>query len=188
MEKESKFKKIPQVKIASAVGGMLSGHGSKISNATFGLMIATALFYDLLSIVPVVNWFVAIFAWLTFALWFMILGVGLISPKKVATWGSSAVIGVIPVLAAIPELTLAVIITVILIRAEDELGIKIPTPGANNPLKGGRGRLAKTGRRMSQTPEHGRQSLARLDRINRLRKNQESKSVGFDGIKAKKTA
>jgi hypothetical protein len=143
MEEESNKKG----RLAEAVGGLkgiLTGESSRIPETTAFLMIGTALFFDLLSIVPVVNWIAAIFAWMTFGLWFLMRGVGFINPKKLATWGVAALIGLIPALSAIPELTLAVAVTIMLVRAEDRLGIPLPTPGVREaPVKGGRSKLAK---------------------------------------------
>lgn len=185
MKEESNLKKIPQVKIASAVKDVLSGSESKITNATFVLMLATAGFYDLFSAIPIVNWLVAVFAWLTFGLWFAILGVGLISPKKFAVWGTSAVVGVIPAISALPELTAAIILTVLIVRAEEKLGFKLPMPSAAKPVKGGRTQAvkAKLKRRMTQTPEHRKESVERLRRrFESSRRQRGSSAKSMDGI------
>lgn len=186
MKGESRFKKIPQVQAVSAVKDVLSGSESKIANTTFMLMLATAGFYDLLSIIPVVNWFVAIFAWMTFGLWFAISGVGFINPKKLAVWATSALIGIIPALSAVPELTAAIILTVLIVRTEEKLGFKLPMPGTAGPVKGGRTQAAKLKRRMTQTPEHRKESVERLRRrFESSRQQKESSAKSMDGISFK---
>jgi len=93
---------------------------SKIDNTTASLMVATAVFFDVLSIVPVLNWFSTFFAFMTFGVWFMIKGVGLISPKKIAAPIISVIIELIPAISAIPSITLMIIVTISVIKAEEK--------------------------------------------------------------------
>lgn len=181
-------------KVAEAIDGLkgiLTGKGSRISETTAFLMIGTASLFDLLSAVPIVNWVVIIFANMTFALWFLIKGVGLISPKKLAAPAIATLVEIIPAISSIPAIILAVLISIALVRVEDA-GIDLPTPGAiKKPIKGGRGRLAKVRRRASQTPEHNREARRRLHRIRANRNRREvapARKPSFDGITRLKPA
>jgi hypothetical protein len=61
---------------------------------------------------------------LLFIIWFWMLGLGFIkSPKKFATMGLVALIGLIPALDTLPELTLGILVIVLMTRAEDKGGI-----------------------------------------------------------------
>ncbi len=71
-----------------------------------------------------VNWLIAIGADTAFTIWFWTRDVQFVrSPKILAVWGGQALIGLIPGLNALPELTLAVLSIVIITRAEDKGGI-----------------------------------------------------------------
>lgn len=92
---------------------------SKIDNTTASLMIGTALFFDVLSVIPIVNFFSSFFAFMTFSVWFMIKGVGLINPKKLATPVISVIIELIPAVSAIPSITLTILVTISIIKKEE---------------------------------------------------------------------
>jgi|SRR3989344_5618062 len=78
---------------------------------TVVLMIAVALFFDALQTLLTfifMGWLVGIFAGLTFYLWFKLHGVSFMKPKRLATFGGTALIEVIPFLSVIPAWTFAV--------------------------------------------------------------------------------
>lgn len=102
----------------------------RINSLNAGLLIFVAIIFDLLSIIPFLNVITSFVAWLIFLVWFYILGVGFINPKRFATIAISFIIGVIPILSILPELTIAIIATIIMVKSEDRLGIKIPSIGA----------------------------------------------------------
>ena len=59
-----------------------------------------------------------------FVIWFWMLGVSFVkSPKKLAAMGGQALIGLIPVINTLPELTAGVAITLFLTWGEDKNGI-----------------------------------------------------------------
>ncbi len=59
-----------------------------------------------------------------FVVWFWILGVSFIkNPKKLVAMGGQAIIGLIPVINTLPELTLGVVVTILLTRSEDKGGL-----------------------------------------------------------------
>ena len=75
-----------------------------------------------------------------FILWFWLCGVTFVrSPKRIAIIIITAIIGVIPVLNMLPELTLGVLATVLSVWAEDSGGIIGKAAGAasvsSGPLK-----------------------------------------------------
>ena len=59
-----------------------------------------------------------------FVIWFWMLGVSFMkNPKKLAAMGGQAIVGLIPIINTLPELTLGVLITIILTRSEDKGGL-----------------------------------------------------------------
>lgn len=103
---------------------------SRINNFSAGSLILVALLLDLVSLIPVVNIVSSFLAILIFGVWFYILGVGFINPKRFATAIIALVVEMVPVISWLPGLTAAVIATVIMVKSEDRLGIKIPSIGA----------------------------------------------------------
>ena len=98
----------------------------RINNITAGFMIAVAIVFDLISIIPFINILVDIVAWLVFGFWFALLGVGFINPRRFAVMATSFIVGAIPVVSTLPELTVAIIVTILMVKSEDKLGIKLP--------------------------------------------------------------
>lgn len=96
------------------------------------LMIIVALLLDLASIIPGINFVSVLVAIFVFGIWFYVLGMGIINPVKLAGPFVSAVIEVIPAISIIPSITLSIIITYFLIKAENKTGIKASmiSPGA----------------------------------------------------------
>lgn len=92
----------------------------QLKDTTIGLMISVALFYDglqaLLQLIPVAGQIlaglVAIFAFLTFWLWFRLNGIKFSTPKRSAVMGTGFIIELIPILNILPAWTLAVAIIV----------------------------------------------------------------------------
>lgn len=84
-----------------------------LSNITISLMVIVALFFDLLQWLLgwiFMGWSVSIFAWLTFYIWFKTKGISFMKPKRLAAFGGSFIIELIPVLGDIlPTWTAAVI-------------------------------------------------------------------------------
>jgi hypothetical protein len=101
----------------------------RINSLNAGLLILAAIIFDLLSIIPLINVITAFVAWLIFGVWFYLLGVGFMNPKRFATIAVSLIIGVIPVLSVLPELTVAIIAIIIMVKSEDKFGLKIPLSG-----------------------------------------------------------
>ena len=105
----------------------------KIDNITATLMIGTAVLFDgfqafltLLLIGPFVNWLISIFAWLTFFLWFMLKGVHFTKNlNKLFTFMGGSLMEIIPVVDALPAWTATIIITILMIKAEDKLDTPI---------------------------------------------------------------
>lgn len=106
---------------------------SRIDNTTASFMIVVALIFDLLNWIPFVNIVIAIIAWLIFGLWFYIKGVGFLNPRRLATAAGGFLIEVIPLLAWLPGLTTAIIITIIMVKSEDRLGINVTALASGKP-------------------------------------------------------
>jgi hypothetical protein len=93
----------------------------ELKNHTIALMIGTALFFDslqwLLAFV-FMDWLAGFFAFLTFFVWFKFYGMKFITPKRIATMGGAFLIEIIPVLAALPAWTGAVVILILDMKAK----------------------------------------------------------------------
>lgn len=88
------------------------------------LMIIVGLILDLASIIPGINFFVDFVAVLVFGIWFYVLGMGVINSKKLAGPIAAVIVEAIPAISIIPSITLSIIITYFLIKAENKTGIK----------------------------------------------------------------
>jgi hypothetical protein len=105
----------------------------RISNLIAWILIFLALGFDLLALAAgfiAMDWFVGWVAWFFFLIVFYFKGISFIQPKRFGVLAISFIIGSIPFIGAlIPELTLAVIATILMVKSEDKLGIKIPSIG-----------------------------------------------------------
>ena len=104
-----------------------------------GIMIGVAALYDatqgliefsLFGFGFTVNWIISVWAWLTFYTWFKIYGVSFLNFRRGATLNSSFLIELFPILAVIPSWTLAVLLLVLSVRAEDFVNHISPALGA----------------------------------------------------------
>ncbi len=102
------------------------------------LMITTAVFFDLLSLIPIVNIFVDVIAALTFGLWFILKNVPLINPRRLATALIALIIEAVPAISALPAITIGVIIIILTVIVEDKTGIEIPL--SKKPIGKGSGK------------------------------------------------
>lgn len=100
------------------------------------LMIWLALFYDgiqfLLNFIPVVGnllsaILIGLWAWLSFYIWFKIKGVNFSKPTRSITLFGAGITEMVPLLNVLPAWTLAVLILIATTKAEDTIGLKIPT-------------------------------------------------------------
>lgn len=89
-------------------------------------MPMVAVFFDILDLIPGINLVAGIGFWIVMTLWLTLLGVSMFSVRRLATAGASIIIGVIPFLSALPQLTLATIAIILMVKSEDSLGIKLP--------------------------------------------------------------
>lgn len=101
----------------------------RINNFQGASLILVAIILDLLSLIPVVNILVSGLAVLIFGVWFYMLGVGFINPRRFAAAAMSFLVEIIPFISWLPGITVAVITTIIMVKSEDKLGIKLPVPG-----------------------------------------------------------
>lgn len=83
---------------------------------------------DLLALIPFVGDIVGPTFWLGAGFYLWKKGVGLFDGKKIAVWGTSLLLKLIPFLQELPvELLLGVITMVIIVRAEDKIGLSSKT-------------------------------------------------------------
>jgi hypothetical protein len=104
---------------------------TKLDWLTIALLVTIALLFDLLSVVPFLNIITNFIAWFTLGALFWFLGIGFNFRKLIAPV-ISFVIEFIPLVSLIPSITLAVIITTLVVKSEERLGLKIPKV---NPVK-----------------------------------------------------
>jgi hypothetical protein len=103
----------------------------RISNWMGWALIITAgsidIFQAILNVLVVGEVFstiISVCADVLFIVWFWILGLGFTkNPKNFLAMGSQAVIGLIPVINTLPELTLGITAIVLITRSEDKGGI-----------------------------------------------------------------
>lgn len=113
----------------------------RINAITAGAMIFVALALDLSGLLldtlfffaPIFGFIISFIAWILFAIWFLLLGIGLLSARRLAAFGSGIVIEAVPVLNMLPGITVSVVAIIIMVKLEDRLGVKLP--GAGMKLK-----------------------------------------------------
>lgn len=100
-----------------------------------------------------INPFINFWAFLTFGLWFSLLGLGFMKPNKVMTMGGSFLIEFIPFINSLPAWTVGVITLLAIAYAEDVVGSL--SPAAAKALGGVLGRLKKDGGSKETEPSKG---------------------------------
>lgn len=116
----------------------------RISGAMGWCLIGTAAFIDLIEalltvliIGTVLNPIISVCADVIFLIWFWTLGVSFVKkPKNLAAMGIQAIIGFIPVLNTLPELTLGVFVLVKITQSEDRGGLLGKAAGAPQAVQG----------------------------------------------------
>jgi hypothetical protein len=107
----------------------------RVSGVSMGFMIAIAAIFDLLQFLltltvigSLLAWLVTVFAGMIFFVWFLILGINYFSGKKAAakvgTILSTSVLEFIPILNALPTITIGVITIALVSRMEDRMSAK----------------------------------------------------------------
>ncbi len=99
----------------------------RISDITKWLMLGTALFIDLLELLltalavgTVANWATWLASWIIFPVWFIINGAPYTQNKKMAQGAVvGMIVGLIPIVNALPELTTVVFLNIKATREED---------------------------------------------------------------------
>lgn len=85
------------------------------------IMVFLALFFDLLSIIPFLNILINVLAWFIFSLWFTINGLPPNSYYKVTGTAVLAfVIGLVPFVSILPEITTSIVVILTIIHMEDK--------------------------------------------------------------------
>ena len=91
----------------------------RLSNHTIYLLLLVAGFFDLIGAIPFLNIPIDILGWFTFWIWFIRLGIGWKSPRRLAAPSISALIELIPILSFIPTFLLAIGTNIAIITYED---------------------------------------------------------------------
>src|SRR5688572_26613394 len=109
----------------------------RISSTSAALLVGTAVVFDVVSAVPAIGQAIAaVGSAVVFGIWFVILGVPLVSPKKLLTWSLAYLVEVIPAISALPAITTGVILMIAITRTEDGLGVEVlSAKGLKNPAQ-----------------------------------------------------
>ncbi len=97
----------------------------RIKTWVFCAMLIVAIILDLVSLIPAANDITLVIAGILFGLWWWKLGLGFLNLKKIITYSLSVIVEAVPILAVLPAVTLAVVVTFVISRGEDKLGISI---------------------------------------------------------------
>ncbi|MEN9604566.1 MAG: hypothetical protein RJB39_251 [Candidatus Parcubacteria bacterium] len=94
---------------------------SRISTLEAFIAIAVALIFDALSLIPFLNILIDVLAWFVFGIWLITNGV----PPKMGyritgTASLSFIIGFIPIVSWLPEITASIIFIILSIKAEEK--------------------------------------------------------------------
>lgn len=81
----------------------------KIGVVTTTSIIALAILFDVISLIPIINIFSGLTAWLIFSTWFYLLGFGLFNSRRIATTGLSLLAEIIPFISSLPTITTGVV-------------------------------------------------------------------------------
>lgn len=155
----------------------------RIDNKTVWLMIAVAIFFDIISLIPVANVAAVIFGGGTFGLWFYFKGLGLVSPKKIAVWGSNLLAeSFLAVSTVWPGFMVGVIIMIIISRTEDKTGLSLPLSVGKRTGKRVRARAKSTLKRV-RDPKRAAEVKRRVENIRRIREEKQKKG-GSVGLKS----
>lgn len=106
----------------------------KLENVIIGLMVGVALFFDafqfLINLIPIAGQILASGVELVvmgiFYFWFKSYDISFATPKRAAIMGSSFILELIPILNALPAITLAVLLVALDARIKDF--VKPPPP------------------------------------------------------------
>jgi len=99
----------------------------RIENVPAVFLVIGAIVVDLFNWIPGVGSVVTAIAWFIFNLYFYFKGISIFSGKKLAANLGAIIVGLIPFLDVLPETLVGMIAIIMYVRAEDKLGIKIPT-------------------------------------------------------------
>ena len=155
---------------------------SKISKTTFYEMLVVAVFFDLVSLIPILGTISDIGALLIFYIWYKICGVSFSNPKRSLSFFGTAIIEAIPLLDMLPTWTVEVIYMYTLENKEVLLG-KVASAGGVagvSSVAGGALKLTRAkdaGNALKQTSQKAQelQSQIRARQINPREKFEEIK-------------
>lgn len=99
---------------------------------TAGSIDAFQALLNVLIVGEVLSTIISVCADVLFIIWLWMLGISFVKkPKNLAAMGIQAVVGLIPVLNTLPELTFGILAIVLITRAEDKGGVLGKVAGVN---------------------------------------------------------
>ncbi len=90
------------------------------------IWILLAIIADLLSLIPFVGIITGPLLWISFSLYLLKVGCGIINGRRLATSILSTIGEVIPAIQALPLATVGVVIVLLFVYFEDKAGVSIP--------------------------------------------------------------
>lgn len=119
--------------------GLLSGENSRIGNGMAAVILATAIVFDLGTLIPFVGDFVAPIFFIGLSLYLWKAKCGFLNAGRLASQIVSFVCEMFPGLQELPTIVLSAALIIILVRLEEKTGISImkPMSQGQNPLNGG---------------------------------------------------
>ena len=114
-----------------------SGKKNRISNKAATLLIGSAIIADALTLIPIVGVVVGPVYWILMNIYSIKSGLGIISGKRLAAGGVSAIAEVIPLVQELPTITLAMVVIVVTTRIEDKTGISVGSARGGPHLNSG---------------------------------------------------
>jgi hypothetical protein len=108
---------------------------NRIGNSEIILLVVFALIFDIISLIPFLNFVTVIVAQGLMAFFFSIHGVNVLSKKRAIPYVLGWIIEFIPAISVIPAITLETIIIIVMVRFEDKTGISVGKDGIKPAAK-----------------------------------------------------
>ncbi len=96
-----------------------------IGAVAIGVLVLLALVADAIGLIPLAEDFVIWIYWSGVAIYLWYKGFGFVNGRRLAVMVADVVVGMIPGLQALPQITVGIIIVIMFARAEEKLGISV---------------------------------------------------------------
>ncbi len=121
-----------------------------IGAAAIAVLVVLAIIADLIGLIPFVEDFAIVVYWFIVAVYLWYKGYGFVNSRRIAVMVIDVVIGMIPGVQALPQITAGIIAVIVMIRIEEKTGISITGAVSKGKMPGP---LNSGGSRMPTTPQ-----------------------------------